>query len=113
MSMTKLGNLVFSSGKTGNKNHWVKSGALYQRPDGSFAVKLDQLPIGFDGWFSVFPEENQANHQPQYNQAQQGYQQPMQQPTQPQQFQSAQQPASIESLSAEQIRQLLLQRLQQ
>ncbi|HEY9017657.1 hypothetical protein [Thiomicrospira sp.] len=103
MSMTKLGNLVFSSGKTGNKNHWVKSGALYQRPDGSFAVKLDQLPIGFDGWFSVFPEENQANHQPQYNQAQQGYQQ----------FQSAQQPASIESLSAEQIRQLLLQRLQQ
>lgn len=113
--MRKLGNLVVSSGKDQNgKNRWIKSGALFQREDGSYAVKLDQLPLNHDGWFSVFediPQQQQA----------QPMQQPQMQPQQMQQYQAtnngAMQPQQMQQqpnhITAEQIRQQLEQKLAQ
>lgn len=41
------------------KTSWSRCGILMQTDKG-FRIKLDTVPIGGDGWFSVFEEEPQS-----------------------------------------------------
>ena len=41
------------------KTSWTKCGVLLETEKG-FRVKMDVVPIGGDGWFSVFEEEGQS-----------------------------------------------------
>ena len=41
------------------KTSWTKCGVLLETEKG-FRVKMDVVPIGGDGWFSVFEEEDQS-----------------------------------------------------
>ena len=41
------------------RTSWSKCGVLL-KTDKGFRVKMDVVPIGGDGWFSVFEEEGQS-----------------------------------------------------
>ena len=69
-------NLVYKqvyNDKDGNeKVFWNKCGRLIETQKGQF-VKLDHIPVNFDGWFSVF-EEKPKEEQSGYQKAQEAYQ---------------------------------------
>lgn len=63
MNMTKVGDLMAALGKYNDsisgeeKTRWGRAGALLQRPDSSFVVKIDMMPVGGTGWLNVFTEQ--------------------------------------------------------
>jgi len=36
------------------KNSYSRVGTLFQRDDGSFCVKIDSIPVNFDGWVNAW-----------------------------------------------------------
>lgn len=71
--MKILGDIMFPGGKFtdrgGNeKTRWIKCGALFQKANGAYTIKLDAVPLGMDpdgGWFSVFEKKPQPQQQQQ------------------------------------------------
>jgi len=60
MSMKPIKKAVVTTGKytdrkTGQeKNQYLTVGKLLQREDGSLCLKLDAIPVGFDGWINFY-----------------------------------------------------------
>jgi hypothetical protein len=59
MAMKKTHDAVYAGEKytdrDGNeKTRYVNVGALFQRDDGSLSMKLESLPIGFNGWVNFY-----------------------------------------------------------
>jgi len=65
--MAKLiGKIMAATGKYikegAEKTSWTKCGVLMETDKG-FRIKLDAVPLGGDGWFAVFEEDNQHQSQ--------------------------------------------------
>ena len=58
--MSKKYDVVYTQRYTQNgeeKTKWINCGAVLETAKG-FRVKLDAIPVGFDGWFALFePKE--------------------------------------------------------
>ena len=51
--------------KTGEeKTRWVKCGVVMTTKNGGFALKLETIPVGSDGWFSLFEPKPKDGQQP-------------------------------------------------
>lgn len=53
MAMKKVKDVVFAD-KSRDKTKYVNVGALFERDDGSLSIKLDAVPVGFDGWLNCY-----------------------------------------------------------
>lgn len=69
------------------KNKYMGVGTMFKREDGTFAIKIDALPVGFSGWIGIVPlDEDKGAAPAQQTQAARPAQQPVQQqPVQPNQ----------------------------
>jgi len=41
-----------------SKNRYTNIGTLFERPDGSQAIKLESIPLGWDGWGNFYDLDN-------------------------------------------------------
>ena len=63
--MQKVKRLVGAGGKYTvdgvEKTRWVPMGTMFKRDDGTFAIKLESIPVGpdFNGWISLYDFEEQ------------------------------------------------------
>ena len=61
MSIKKIGNITAKIGeyqKDGQtKGQYAKCGALFQGDDGRYSIKLDTIPLNFNGWLNVYQDE--------------------------------------------------------
>lgn len=56
--MAKTGKYTDKQGQ--EKNRWTKCGVIFQCDKG-LSLKLEAMPVGSDGWFSLFePKDRQA-----------------------------------------------------
>lgn len=65
MAMRKTHDAVYAGEKytdrDGNeKTRYVNVGALFTRDDGSLALKLESIPVNFNGWISFYAPKGQA-----------------------------------------------------
>lgn len=75
MAMKKTHDAVYAGEKytdrEGNeKTRYINVGALFARDDGSQTMKLESLPIGFNGWINFYepkPKEGGQRQQPANN----------------------------------------------
>jgi len=54
--MGKKYDVVYARNYTQNgeeKTHWINCGAVIETAKG-FSLKLETIPVGFNGWFSLF-----------------------------------------------------------
>lgn len=64
--MKPIKRIVATVGEYTNKNgetkkNYVNIGTLFERPDGSQTVKLESIPLGWNGWASFYDiEEKQS-----------------------------------------------------
>lgn len=69
MAMKKTHDAVYAGEKytdrDGNeKTRYLNVGALFERDDGSRTMKLESLPIGFNGWINFYePKEREQGQQ--------------------------------------------------
>ena len=69
MALKKTHDAVYAGEKytdrDGNeKTRYVNVGALFARDDGSLTMKLESLPIGFNGWINFYePKEREGGQQ--------------------------------------------------
>ena len=50
--------------RNGNeKAQWVNVGRVIEK-DGKLSLKLDVIPVGFDGWIKFFPPKDKIKAQP-------------------------------------------------
>ena len=55
----------YTDRKTGTeKNQYLTVGKLMQREDGSLSLKLDAVPVGFDGWINFYELEQAGATRP-------------------------------------------------
>lgn len=69
MAMKKTHDAVYAGEKytdrEGNeKTRYVNVGALFQREDGSLSMKLESLPIGFNGWVNFYEPKPKDGSKP-------------------------------------------------
>jgi hypothetical protein len=82
MAMKKTHDAVYAGEKytdrEGNeKTRYVNMGALFQRDDGSLALKIESIPVGFTGWVSFYePRAKDGEQRPQKTQRPQRTQAP-------------------------------------
>ena len=50
--MTSTGSYTDKNGQ--EKKRWVKCGVVMSTKSGGLALKLEVMPVGGDGWFSLF-----------------------------------------------------------
>lgn len=65
MAMRKTHDAVYAGEKytdrDGNeKTRYVNVGALFTRDDGSLALKLESIPVNFNGWIRFYSPKDQA-----------------------------------------------------
>ena len=71
MSMKKTHDAVYAGEKytdrEGNeKTRFVNVGALFTRDDGSLTLKLESIPVGFNGWVNFYePRPKDGGQHPQ------------------------------------------------
>jgi hypothetical protein len=69
MGMKKTFDAVYAGEKytdrEGNeKTRFVNIGALFTRDDGSITLKLESIPVGFNGWINFYtPKPKDGEHQ--------------------------------------------------
>lgn len=66
MAMRKTHDAVYAGEKytdrDGNeKTRYVNVGALFTRDDGSMTLKLESIPVNFNGWISFYAPKGQAD----------------------------------------------------
>lgn len=54
-----VGEYTDREGRT--KKQYVNIGTLFERPDGSQAIKIESIPIGWNGWASFYEIEERGN----------------------------------------------------
>ena len=65
--LARVANGTYKDRKTGQeKTSWLTIGKVFQKDDGNLSLKLDSIPVNFNGWVSFFdpPVENERHHQP-------------------------------------------------
>lgn len=70
MAMKKTHDAVYAGEKytdrDGNeKTRYINIGALFTRDDGSMTMKMESLPIGFNGWINFYEPKPRDGEQPQ------------------------------------------------
>ena len=70
MAMKKTHDAVYAGEKytdiAGNeKTRYINIGALFTRDDGSMTMKMESLPIGFNGWINFYEPKPRDGDQPQ------------------------------------------------
>lgn len=70
MAMKKTHDAVYAGEKytdrEGNeKTRYINVGAMFARDDGSQTMKLESLPIGFNGWINFYEPKPKDGEQPQ------------------------------------------------
>lgn len=66
--MKRIKRIVATTGtykdRDGNdKKQYTNIGTLFERPDGSQCIKLDAVPVGWDGWGNFYDiEQKQSAH---------------------------------------------------
>ena len=70
MAMKKSHDAVYAGEKytdrDGNeKTRFVNVGALLERDDGSLTMKLESIPVNFNGWINFYPPKPKDGEQPQ------------------------------------------------
>lgn len=70
MAMKKSHDAVYAGEKytdrDGNeKTRYINIGSLFTRDDGSMTMKLESLPIGFNGWINFYEPKPREGEQPQ------------------------------------------------
>lgn len=70
MAMKKTHDAVYGgekyTDKEGNeKTRYVNVGSLMQRDDGSMTMKLEAIPVGFNGWVNFYEPKPKDGEQPQ------------------------------------------------
>jgi hypothetical protein len=73
MALKKTHDAVYAGEKyadrEGNeKTRYVNVGALFARDDGSLTMKLESLPIGFNGWINFYEPKERDQSQGQRSQ---------------------------------------------
>jgi hypothetical protein len=54
--------------KTGaEKTKWMKAGVCMETKQGGLAIKLESLPVGFDGWLTLSEPREKDNFKPRGN----------------------------------------------
>ena len=82
MAMKKTHDAVFAGEKyadrDGNeKTRYINVGALFARDDGSMTMKLESIPVGFNGWINFYEpkprdgEQSQERSRPQRQESRQ------------------------------------------
>lgn len=66
MAMRKTHDAVYAGEKytdrDGNeKTRYVNVGALFTRDDGSMTLKLESIPVNFNGWINFYAPKDQAS----------------------------------------------------
>lgn len=52
--------------RNGNqKVRWINCGAMFKNNEGKVSIKLDSLPVNFDGWLSLFDPKPRKEAAPQ------------------------------------------------
>jgi hypothetical protein len=74
MAMHKTHDAVYAGEKytdrDGNeKTRYINVGSLLARDDGSMTLKLESLPIGFNGWINFYEPKPKDGARPQQRQA--------------------------------------------
>ena len=49
--------ILFARKDTQGKTHWMRVGMLIVKDNGKTSIKLDVIPVGFDGWLSIGEDE--------------------------------------------------------
>lgn len=58
--------------KQGNeKTSWRKIGRLFIKEGGKISLKMEAIPVGWDGWMHAFERKADPNNSPAYQQAKQ------------------------------------------
>lgn len=70
MALKKTHDAVYAGEKytdrEGNeKTRYINIGVLFARDDGSMTMKLESLPIGFNGWINFYEPKPKDGEQPQ------------------------------------------------
>ena len=47
------------------KVRWINCGAMFKNAEGKVSIKLDSLPVNFDGWLNLFDPKPRQQPQPQ------------------------------------------------
>lgn len=64
--LAKVANGTYTDKKTGKeKTSWLTIGKVFQKDDGNLSLKLDSIPVAFNGWINFFdpPNENERQYQ--------------------------------------------------
>ena len=78
MAMKKTHDAVYGGEKYTDKNgdektRFINVGALFQRDDGSQTMKLESIPVGFNGWISFYePKPKDGQDKPASGRPQRG-----------------------------------------
>lgn len=69
MAMKKTHDAVYAGEKytdrEGNeKTRYVNVGALFTRDDGSMTMKLESIPVGFNGWVNFYEPKDKDGDKP-------------------------------------------------
>jgi hypothetical protein len=62
-AVATIGKYTDRSGK--EKNQYITCGKLLQREDGSFCLKMDAIPVGWNGWLSFYDLDENRKEQAQ------------------------------------------------
>lgn len=65
MSMTPVKRLVATTGETRDgKKTYQRVGTFFKRDDGTFAIKIDALPVGdWSGWVNLYDIDDKPRQQ--------------------------------------------------
>lgn len=66
--MKRIKRIVATVGEYTDKNgdtkkNYINIGTLFERPDGSLTIKLESVPLGWNGWASFYDIEEKKNGQ--------------------------------------------------
>jgi hypothetical protein len=56
----KISDLLWAATDKQGKRQWIKCGIALDKDDGKRSIKLEVIPVGFDGWL-VISDRNTTN----------------------------------------------------
>jgi regulator of RNase E activity RraB len=64
--LTKVSNGTYTDKSGKEKTSWLTIGKVIEKQNGNLVLKLDSIPVAFDGWVQFFdpPTENEKQEQP-------------------------------------------------
>lgn len=64
--LAKVSNGTYTDKSGKEKTSWLTIGKVIEKQNGNLVLKLDSIPVAFDGWVQFFdpPTENEKQEQP-------------------------------------------------